>query len=149
MALLVAVVGLASGLLPASAQENLDRGRTPAQLFVSDCADCHRNPRAVLKTISPRSLPDFLREHYTASRESAAALSTYLLSQVPDPKAAPAARVPARPTTPRPAKPAEAKPPESKPTQAKPAETTPAAKPADEAKPETPPAAPAEPASKS
>jgi hypothetical protein len=142
IALLVSVVGLASGLVSASAQENLDRGRTAAQMYTSDCAECHRNPRAVLKTVSPRSLSDFLREHYTASRESAAALATYLLSQVPDPKAAtPATRAPARPAAAKPAaaKPGDAKPAEVKSPEAKPAET----KPASEPKPETAPAAPA------
>jgi hypothetical protein len=141
IALLLSVVGLASGLVPASAQENLDRGRTAAQIYTSDCAECHRNPRAVLKTISPGSLPNFLREHYTASRESAAALATYLLSQVPDPKSAAPARAPAKPAVAKPAagKPGDAKPAEVKSPEAKPAET----KPASEAKPETAPAAPA------
>jgi hypothetical protein len=141
IALLVLAVGLASGLVPASAQENLERGRTAAQMYTSDCVECHRNPRAVLKTVSPRSLPDFLREHYTASRDSAAALAAYLLSQAPDPKAAAPARAPAKPAAAKPAaaKPGDAKPAEVKSPEAKPAET----KPASEAKPETAPAAPA------
>ena len=30
---------------PLRAQENLDFGKTPAQLFASDCAICHKSPQ--------------------------------------------------------------------------------------------------------
>ncbi len=29
---------------PLRAQENLDSGKTPAQLYASDCAVCHKSP---------------------------------------------------------------------------------------------------------
>jgi hypothetical protein len=80
VALLAAVIGLTLCNLRADAQENLDRSKTPAQLYVSDCAECHRNPKTVMKTIPPGSLAGYLREHYTASRESAGALASYLIS---------------------------------------------------------------------
>jgi hypothetical protein len=70
---------------PAWAQEDLNRGKTPAQLFASDCAACHRNPRGLAKR-SPASLAAFLRVHYTASRESAAAIAAYLISLEPAPR---------------------------------------------------------------
>ena len=140
IALFVSALGMASGLVPANAQENLDRDRTPAQLFASDCAECHRNPKAVLKSISPGSLAGYLREHYTASRESAAALANFLLTQAPDPRATPP-RAPARPAA---SKPAAAKP-DSKSGEAKPADAKPAeAKPASERKPTPAPAKPSE-----
>jgi hypothetical protein len=72
----------------ALAQEDLNRGKTPAQLFASDCAECHRNPRALAKRDNAYALTGFLRVHYTASRESAAAIANYLVSLGPDPRAA-------------------------------------------------------------
>ena len=71
----------------ALAQEDLNRGKSPAQLFASDCADCHRNPRALAKRDNAYALTGFLRVHYTASRESAAAIANYLVSLGPDPRA--------------------------------------------------------------
>ncbi len=62
----------------AGAQENLDRGKTPAQLYASDCAACHKSPQSVTKTDSVFGLESFLSKHYTTSRESAALLATYL-----------------------------------------------------------------------
>lgn len=54
--------------------------KPPAQLFASDCtgAGCHKNPQGLAKGQSTGSLAGFLREHYTNSRESAAALAAYL-----------------------------------------------------------------------
>jgi mono/diheme cytochrome c family protein len=60
---------------PAAAQENLDLGKTGAQLFSSDCAICHKSPQGLGKTAN---LEGFLREHYTASKESAALITKYL-----------------------------------------------------------------------
>jgi hypothetical protein len=77
----------AFGAGSAVAQEDLTRGKTPAQLYASDCAECHRNPRALGNRTSPYSLASFLRVHYTASRESAAALANYLVALGPDPRA--------------------------------------------------------------
>ena len=65
---------------PAAAQENLDKGKTPAQLYASDCAICHKSPRGLAKGAGRYGLDNFLRAHYTASREAAAAISAYLQS---------------------------------------------------------------------
>jgi hypothetical protein len=78
----LAVGTLALGLAgSAGAQENLDYGKTPAQLYASDCAICHKSPQGLAaKGGGLLGLEGFLREHYTASRESAAAIAGYLRS---------------------------------------------------------------------
>jgi hypothetical protein len=65
---------------PALAQENLDAGKTPSQLFAGTCNACHKSPRGLLKTVPPSSLPSFLRQHYTTSPNMAGALASYLVS---------------------------------------------------------------------
>lgn len=77
--LTVAVLALALAT-PAGAQENLDLGKTGAQLYAADCAICHKNAQALNKSGGLLGLSGFLREHYTASRESAASIATYLQS---------------------------------------------------------------------
>jgi hypothetical protein len=86
--------------------ENYSAGKTPAQLFNSDCtgAGCHRGPQGLAKGRSSGSLSGFLREHYTNSRESAAALADYLqgVPGTSDSRAArpgPASGSPSRPAT--------------------------------------------------
>ena len=85
--LCLAVAWLAAGVSApwlansAQAQETLGRGKNPAQTFASDCAVCHKSPQGLAK--SARGLfgvEGFLREHYTSSRKSAAALANYLRS---------------------------------------------------------------------
>ena len=78
---LAAVVGLVAGLGPAMAhaQTNLDQGKTPAQIFASDCAACHKPTRALAGGKNRFALTEFLREHYTTSREQAAGLAAYVL----------------------------------------------------------------------
>ena len=70
----------AVGAIPAPAQENFDAGKTPAQLYASDCAICHKTPQGLTKAGGVFGLTAFLREHYTASREAAAAIASYLQS---------------------------------------------------------------------
>ena len=65
---------------PAGAQENLDQGKSGAQLYAADCAICHKTPQASGKSGGLLGLSSFLREHYTASRESADMIATYLQS---------------------------------------------------------------------
>jgi hypothetical protein len=67
--------------------------KPPAQLFASDCtgAGCHKGPQGLgRKGLGIGGLAGFLREHYTNSRESAAALANYLsgIPTGPAPKAA-------------------------------------------------------------
>lgn len=65
---------------PAGAQENLDQGKTGAQLYAADCAICHKSPQALNKSAGMFGLSSFLREHYTASKESAASIAAYIQS---------------------------------------------------------------------
>jgi hypothetical protein len=60
------------------AQESLDRGKSPAQLFASDCSGCHKSPQGLGKAGGLAGLDSFLRGHYTASRETAAGIASYL-----------------------------------------------------------------------
>jgi hypothetical protein len=66
---------------PAQAQ-NLDAGKSPAQIFSDTCNACHRSPRELRQTS-----PGFLREHYTTSGREAAAMAAYLASIGSDPRA--------------------------------------------------------------
>lgn len=79
---LAATIGLLAGLAPAwaYAQTNIDQGKTPAQMFVAACAECHKATRALATGKNSGTLADFLQEHYTTSRAQAAALAAYVLS---------------------------------------------------------------------
>jgi hypothetical protein len=70
-------LAVACGCAPASAQD-LTAGKSPAQLFRTDCAECHRSPSAVASNGDVRMLADFLREHYTTKPETAGALAAYV-----------------------------------------------------------------------
>lgn len=59
---------------------NLEAGKSASQLFAGTCTACHKSPRGLLKTVSPGSLSDFLREHYTTSSDMASQLATFLIS---------------------------------------------------------------------
>lgn len=76
-ALTIGILALFFGQL-AQAQENLDQGKTAAELYASDCAICHKSPRGLSKAGGIFGLQGFLQQHYTASRESAARLAAYL-----------------------------------------------------------------------
>jgi len=133
---LAALAALIAG--PAAAQEDLDSGKTPAQLYAANCAICHKTPRGLSKAGGPFGLQGFLREHYTASRRAAAAIAAYV--DTVDRGAPPV--VPKRTAKPKEAgkpgdakaskakvdsksEPAETKPADSKPTDAKPSDTKP------------------------
>lgn len=116
--------------LPAAAQEILGQGKTGAQLFASNCAICHKSPQGMTKSGGIFGLSTFLRQHYTSSRETAAAIAAYVESvdrAAPPParrgkadgKGKPAAQRPA------PAKPSETKPGETKPAETKPSDSAP------------------------
>ena len=89
----------------ADAQGNIDAGKTPAQIFGDTCAGCHRSARELR-----RASASFLRSHYTAGSDEAAAMANYLAgvgggearssaATQPQPKRPPAdvAKQPARP----------------------------------------------------
>src|SRR4029079_1582200 len=75
----------------ASRGENFS-AKPPAALFASDCtgSGCHQGPQGLGRNAGIGGLAGFLREHYTNSRESAAALANYL-SKIPS---APEVRTP-------------------------------------------------------
>ena len=135
---------------PALAQEDIDAGKTPAQLYAQDCAICHKTPHGLSQAGGIFGLQSFLREHYTASKESAAAIAAYLASidRGPPPheqRARPAKRAPknekAKAREDKSKKPGEAKSDTKPDTKGKPEEakqsTPPEAKP--DAKPDTKP----------
>src|SRR3954463_6012465 len=78
---LAAVMLLIGGFaaVPGRAQ-NLEAGKSPAQIFSGTCTACHKGARGLLKTVAPGSLPGFLRQHYTTSSEMAGVLASYLIS---------------------------------------------------------------------
>lgn len=62
----------------AGAQDSLEQGKTPAQLFASDCALCHKSPQGLAKGGGIFGVQSFLRQHYTTSKETASAIAAYL-----------------------------------------------------------------------
>ena len=128
---------------PTAAQESLDAGKTGAQLFASDCALCHKSPQGLAKSGGLFGLSGFLKQHYTASQQSANVVAKYLES-LPDAPAS--AKRPA--ATKRAAKGEDkAKPDEKKPAVAKPGDAKSPEKPAESktAEPKADAAKPAEP----
>jgi hypothetical protein len=113
----------------ATAQENLDKGKTPAQLYASDCAICHKSPRGLAKRAGRYGLDNFLRAHYTASREAAAAISAYLraIDRQPAPRRASSGKRKAKALTPKlpPRKSAEGESSDTKSSDTKSSETKP------------------------
>jgi hypothetical protein len=74
---LVIIVVLMGG--PALAQ-NLDDGKSGAQLFAANCANCHHSPRSLAQDKSSWTLSSFLHQHYATSSASAQAITAYLQS---------------------------------------------------------------------
>jgi hypothetical protein len=58
--------------------QDFSAGKTPAQLFGSDCSACHRTPGGLAANRDVRTLAAFLRQHYTTNPESAGALAAYV-----------------------------------------------------------------------
>lgn len=144
-------VGIGTLLLTnwAGAQDSLQQGKTPAQLFASDCAICHKSPQGLAKGGGLFGVQSFLRQHYTTSRETAAAIAAYLeavdRAAGPEQRRAPPRRATRRDATGKP----EAKKPEAKPGEAgqekgsegKPSDSKPSESKASESKPAEPKAA--------
>jgi hypothetical protein len=53
-------------------------GKTPQQLFASDCSACHRSPQGLASGRDAHALAGFLREHYTTGSGTAGRLGSYL-----------------------------------------------------------------------
>ena len=62
----------------AHGQEDLDRNKSAAQLFSSNCTACHRSPQGLAKNLGASGLPSFLRQHYTTGASMASSLAGYL-----------------------------------------------------------------------
>jgi hypothetical protein len=62
-----------------SLAQDLAAGRTPAQLFASDCSACHHSPQGLGKKYNTGSLTGFLRAHYTTTPETAGSLAKYVI----------------------------------------------------------------------
>jgi hypothetical protein len=97
-----------SGAAAAAHAQNLDAGKSPAQIFSETCNACHRSPRELKQTT-----PGFMRDHYTTGGRQAAAMAAYLASVGSDPRAVQQRRPPALGAGQSP--PTETKPPESPP----------------------------------
>ena len=126
------LVGILAALYgtPVGAQENLYANKTPAQIFASDCAICHKSPQGLSKAggMFGLGMESFLREHYTASRESAAVIARYIQSL----DSGPAAPEKGKRRAGSGAKPSAKKPADAKPTEVKAGQDdTPISKPAD------------------
>jgi hypothetical protein len=98
--LLLAVI-----LLPgvAAAQVDYSAGKTPEQLFNSDCSACHASPQVVGRSRDAAALTVFLRQHYTTKAQWAALLANYLVRarDMPPPVPAPAPEQQAKPSNER------------------------------------------------
>jgi hypothetical protein len=77
---IVALIGPVAALIAAPAlAEDFTAGKTPAQLFRSDCGACHHSPNGLVKERGDiGGLTAFLSEHYTTKSETAAALAAYV-----------------------------------------------------------------------
>jgi hypothetical protein len=84
--------------LPAAAQ-NLDEGKSPAQLFAGNCSACHKTPQGLGTGRSVGALAGFLRQHYTTGASSAAALAAYVAGAGPAPASRAASKPHAAPQT--------------------------------------------------
>lgn len=71
---------LALAPLSARAQVNIDQDKSPAHIFASDCAVCHKTTRGLANGRGSSALTGFLSEHYTSSKEEAASVAAYVLS---------------------------------------------------------------------
>lgn len=80
--LLAPALALLAALAPtlARAQVNIDQDKTPAHIFSSDCAICHKSTRGLANGRGGSALTAFLAEHYTSSRQEAAAVAAYVLA---------------------------------------------------------------------
>src|SRR6516225_4044309 len=84
---LVPVIGLASVVAvavifaePTLSQTNIDQGKPASELFANYCVGCHKSTRGLANGRSSLTLSMFLREHYAASSQQAAALAAYVIS---------------------------------------------------------------------
>lgn len=93
----------------AALAQDLEAGKPAPQLFSANCSACHKTPQGLARG---RNVASFLRTHYTAGSQSAAALAAYLLSvgDAPPPRESTRRRrgEPEAPAAARPSAPAQA-----------------------------------------
>src|SRR6516165_4169232 len=91
-------IGLLALLAPFAAAEaqNLDAGKSAAQIFAEACSGCHRSPREVRGNASA----SFLREHYTTGGDMASTMAAYLAGSGADPRGPGAAQPKQKSATP-------------------------------------------------
>src|SRR5271166_2177044 len=77
LALVGAVPVISAG--PTLGQTNIDQGKPASELFANYCAVCHKSTRGLANGRSSLTLSLFLREHYAASSQQAAALAAYVI----------------------------------------------------------------------
>lgn len=77
---LVAGGAVATLICAAAHAQNLDQGKSPAQLFANGCATCHHSPRGLSKGRFKLQLFMFLKDHYATNSNQAWALAAYLQS---------------------------------------------------------------------
>jgi hypothetical protein len=65
---------------PTRGQTNIDQGKPASELFANYCAVCHKSTRGLANGRNSVTLSMFLREHYAASSQQAAALAAYVIS---------------------------------------------------------------------
>jgi len=69
---------LAFAGMGAAQAENLDAGKSAAQLFSSNCSVCHSSVRGLAKGQAGSGLQGFLRQHYTTGVDMAKLLANYV-----------------------------------------------------------------------
>jgi hypothetical protein len=74
----IAFAAIAVG--PTLGQTNIDQGKPASELFANYCAVCHKSTRGLANGRNSLTLSYFLREHYAASSQQAAALAAYVMS---------------------------------------------------------------------
>ena len=91
-------IGLLALLAPFAAADaqNLDAGKSAAQIFAEACSGCHRSPREVRGNASA----SFLREHYTTGGDMASTMAAYLAGSGGDPRGPGAAQPKQKSATP-------------------------------------------------
>ncbi len=79
---LAAAIALSATFAPpaAHAQVNIDQDKTPAHIYQSDCAVCHKTMRGLANGRGMSALTGFLAEHYTSSEQEASAMASYVLA---------------------------------------------------------------------
>jgi hypothetical protein len=74
---LIIIMALTGGLARA---QDLDRDKSGAKLFATNCVDCHHSPSGLAQDRVNWTLSYFLQQHYTSTPASAQALTAYLQS---------------------------------------------------------------------